>query len=145
MADNTVRLQKYMAMCGVAARRKCEEIISEGFPPASDYRLNYVSRHYRGAPCFTINVWVRWDFTYTGYREDEYFEEVYEYTVFGINAERCRVSKNTLEHYDCNTGDNTVYNHVSGVKTVSNYGKKTVRISGVDTFGNRWNFEKKEE
>ena len=25
-----MRLQKYMAMCGVAARRKCEEIISEG-------------------------------------------------------------------------------------------------------------------
>ena len=25
-----MRLQKYMAMCGVAARRKCEEIIAEG-------------------------------------------------------------------------------------------------------------------
>ena len=25
-----MRLQKYMAMCGVAARRKCEEIISAG-------------------------------------------------------------------------------------------------------------------
>ena len=25
-----MRLQKYMAMCGVAARRKCEEIIREG-------------------------------------------------------------------------------------------------------------------
>ena len=25
-----MRLQKYMAMCGVAARRKCEEIIASG-------------------------------------------------------------------------------------------------------------------
>ena len=25
-----MRLQKYMAMCGVAARRKCEEMIAEG-------------------------------------------------------------------------------------------------------------------
>ena len=25
-----MRLQKYMAMCGVAARRKCEEIIAAG-------------------------------------------------------------------------------------------------------------------
>ena len=25
-----MRLQKYMAMCGVAARRKCEEIIESG-------------------------------------------------------------------------------------------------------------------
>ena len=25
-----MRLQKYMAMCGVAARRKCEEIIKSG-------------------------------------------------------------------------------------------------------------------
>ena len=25
-----MRLQKYMAMCGVAARRKCEEMIAQG-------------------------------------------------------------------------------------------------------------------
>lgn len=30
MADNTVRLQKYLAECGVASRRKCEELIKQG-------------------------------------------------------------------------------------------------------------------
>ena len=28
--DNFVRLQKFMAVCGVASRRKCEEIIAAG-------------------------------------------------------------------------------------------------------------------
>lgn len=28
--DNFVRLQKFMADCGVASRRKCEEIIAAG-------------------------------------------------------------------------------------------------------------------
>ena len=28
--EKNMRLQKYMAMCGVAARRKCEEIIAAG-------------------------------------------------------------------------------------------------------------------
>ena len=30
MADNLVRLQKYLAECGVASRRKCEELIDQG-------------------------------------------------------------------------------------------------------------------
>ena len=30
MADNLVRLQKYLAECGVASRRKCEELIEQG-------------------------------------------------------------------------------------------------------------------
>jgi len=30
MADQTVRLQKYLAECGVASRRKCEELIEQG-------------------------------------------------------------------------------------------------------------------
>lgn len=30
MADNTVRLQKYMADCGIASRRKSEELIAAG-------------------------------------------------------------------------------------------------------------------
>lgn len=30
MADNSVRLQKYLAECGVASRRKCEELIEQG-------------------------------------------------------------------------------------------------------------------
>jgi len=30
MADTTVRLQKYLAECGVASRRKCEELIGQG-------------------------------------------------------------------------------------------------------------------
>ena len=30
MADQTVRLQKYLAECGVASRRKCEELIEMG-------------------------------------------------------------------------------------------------------------------
>ena len=30
MEDNKERLQKVMASCGVASRRKCEEIISSG-------------------------------------------------------------------------------------------------------------------
>ena len=30
MADNTVRLQKYMADCGIASRRKSEELIVAG-------------------------------------------------------------------------------------------------------------------
>ena len=30
MDDNKERLQKVLASCGVASRRKCEELISEG-------------------------------------------------------------------------------------------------------------------
>ena len=30
MDDNRERLQKYMASCGVASRRKCEEYIKDG-------------------------------------------------------------------------------------------------------------------
>ena len=30
MADNTVRVQKYLAECGVASRRKCEELMAQG-------------------------------------------------------------------------------------------------------------------
>ena len=30
MADQTVRLQKYLAECGVASRRKSEELIEQG-------------------------------------------------------------------------------------------------------------------
>lgn len=30
MEDNKIRLQKYMADCGVASRRKCEELIEKG-------------------------------------------------------------------------------------------------------------------
>ena len=30
MADNTIRLQKYLSECGVASRRKAEELIAAG-------------------------------------------------------------------------------------------------------------------
>ena len=30
MNDNEIRLQKYLANCGIASRRKCEELILEG-------------------------------------------------------------------------------------------------------------------
>ena len=30
MEDNKIRLQKYMASCGIASRRKCEELITKG-------------------------------------------------------------------------------------------------------------------
>ena len=30
MADNTIRLQKYLSECGVASRRKSEELIDAG-------------------------------------------------------------------------------------------------------------------
>lgn len=30
MEDNKIRLQKYMADCGIASRRKCEELIEKG-------------------------------------------------------------------------------------------------------------------
>ncbi|NBL00603.1 MAG: pseudouridine synthase, partial [Erysipelotrichia bacterium] len=30
MTDGTIRLQKYLAECGIASRRKSEELIAEG-------------------------------------------------------------------------------------------------------------------
>ena len=33
MADNSLRLQKYLADCGVASRRKSEELIEQGIKP----------------------------------------------------------------------------------------------------------------
>ena len=122
-----------------------EQIISEGFPPASDYRLNYVSRPRHGAGWFEINVTVQWDFTYTYYREDEYFEETYLYEIVGINSDKCRALKKTLEHYDLNTGITTTYNYVQGVNTVRRPSDKTTQISGVDITGHHWDLKKKDE
>lgn len=122
-----------------------EQIISEGFPPASDYRLNYVTRPRSDANWFEINITVVWDFTYTYYREDEYFEETYLYDVINVNSENCRAIKNTTQHRDLNTGEYTVYNYVSGVNTIRSSSDKTTKIRGTDITGHYWNVEKKDE
>lgn len=36
MEENEVRLQKYLASCGIASRRKCEEFILEGKVSVND-------------------------------------------------------------------------------------------------------------
>lgn len=38
----TMRLQKYMAMCGVAARRKCEKVIADGHVTVNGCRVNRI-------------------------------------------------------------------------------------------------------
>ena len=40
-----MRLQKYMAMCGVAARRKCEEIIAAGRVAVNGETITQMGTH----------------------------------------------------------------------------------------------------
>ncbi len=122
-----------------------EEVYRDGFPPASEYTLNYITRSHGSGNRFSINVTVVWDFTYTYYREDEYFEETYNYALWGAESEKCSVTRTTLEKYDYNSGERTKYNYVDGVNTVSNTRDDTMCIKGLDRFGNWWNVTEKFE
>ncbi|MBO5415524.1 MAG: toll/interleukin-1 receptor domain-containing protein [Clostridia bacterium] len=114
-------------------------VIHEGFPPASDYTVNYVTRSISKSSEFSICVTVAWDFTYTYYREDEYFEECYLYTLDSIDSDTTFVKKETLWKRDLNTGEHTVYNYVSGVDTSTKDGK--LHIHGIDELGNKWDIQ----
>lgn len=112
-------------------------VLREVIPPAADYSVNYVSRAVPNATQFSICINVIWDFTYSRIREDEYFEECYLYTFSKINDDTTLVDKSTIWREDKNTGEVTKYDYVSGVNTSTKNGK--IKISGKDTFGNKWN------
>lgn len=118
---------------------KQEVVIKEGFPPASDYSVNYVTRSLSQSSRFSICITVTWDFTYTYYREDEYFEECYLYTIGNIDGDVTSVVKETLWKRDLNTYEHTVYNHVSGVHTSTKNGN--IHIHGTDDLGNKWDIK----
>ena len=131
--------------CGYTVTRlakstgKSELILSEGFPPCSEFVIDGISAKRRYGSNFTLTVTVTWDFTYTrSGHDDDYYEETYEYVFYNTASERCGVEKNTLERHDINTGETTVYNYVKGVNSHLDRSNKLTGISGLDAYGNYW-------
>ena len=123
-----------------------EVLVEEKFPTCSEllgYQL-ITRRGYAGA--IILQVSVRWDFTYTNSgRDDDYFEETYEYVFRGIDSEKCTVTKKTVERYDINTGIITTYDYVQGLATDTSRSGEVLSIHGIDAFGNYWRVEGKRD
>ncbi len=117
-----------------------ETLVRASFPQCSEI-LGYqiITRHNRPAS-LTMQITVRWDFTYTrSGRDDEYFEETYEYVFYNLDAPSCQYTKRVVEKYDINEGIITTYDYVEGVATDTDRSGKILRIHGTDRLGNYWN------
>ena len=125
---------------------KREIIASSSFPRCSDILGYQVISTYNRKNSFTFMITVRWDFTYTNSgRDDEEFEETYEYIFTNIDAPVCEYKKRKVKKHDYATDIITTYDYVAGVSTDTDLEGNILRIHGLDGFDNLWNIRGKKD